>query len=236
MRLDDVTPEDLVRADTAVVAALRRREATALGESERPRALEERVLLLDAEPRVERPEARRHLGVGPAGVRGMRIAADQHDFAEHELVVAAADRIGALEYRLKDAVGPIAGRLLRARPVEGPDRRLFAARHDLRLRTQLLRRRGAVDPDVFGAINAHGDPFSRGFRKRRLTARLYRIPHQGDDRRPSLPDPFSRRCGYIVMRCANRSWSRRDTGSGSSPAVRRWVRTRSCFPAWAPPP
>src|SRR5439155_15984647 len=98
--------------------------------------------------------------------------ADQHDLAEHELVVATADRIRALEHRLKDAVGPIAGRLLRARPVEGPDRRLFAARHDLRLRTQLLRWLGPVDPDVFGAVDAHAASLLRA-RKNELR-RLYR--------------------------------------------------------------
>ena len=46
-----VAAEDLVGADAAVVAALRGREA-AVGEAERARALEERVLLLDAEQRL----------------------------------------------------------------------------------------------------------------------------------------------------------------------------------------
>ena len=51
VRFHDVAAENLIGADAAVVAALRRGEAV-VGPAERPRALEERVLLLDAEPRV----------------------------------------------------------------------------------------------------------------------------------------------------------------------------------------
>ena len=51
VRLDDVTAEDLVGADAAVVEALRRREAVRR-EAERAAVLEERVLLLDAEQRL----------------------------------------------------------------------------------------------------------------------------------------------------------------------------------------
>ncbi len=161
MRLDDLTAEDLIRADAAVVAALGRREA-AVRKPEGPRAAEERVFLLDAEPRVERRETQCHVGVRAAHVRGVRLPAHEHDLAQHQEIVPAADRIRAREYRLEDAVRAVARRLLRARSVESPDRWLLALRHDLRLRTQLLRRLRAVDPDVFGPINAHEDPFSRG--------------------------------------------------------------------------
>ena len=161
VRLDDLTAEDLIRADAAVVPALRCREA-AVGEPEWPRAAEERVFLLDAEPRVKGREAQSHIGVRTSHVRNMRLSGHEHDLAQDEEVITTADRIRAGEHRLKDAVGAVTRRLLRARSVEAPDRRLLAGRHDLRLRTQLLRRRGAVDPDVFRSINAHEDPFSRG--------------------------------------------------------------------------
>jgi hypothetical protein len=49
--LDDRAAADLVGADAAVVAALRGRIA-AVGEAQRARALEKRVLLLDAEQRL----------------------------------------------------------------------------------------------------------------------------------------------------------------------------------------
>src|SRR5690606_15815732 len=51
VQLDDVAAEHGLGADAAVVVALRGGEA-ALGEAERTAALEEGVLLLDAEPRV----------------------------------------------------------------------------------------------------------------------------------------------------------------------------------------
>src|SRR5262249_35199738 len=119
--LDDLTAEDLVRTDAAVVAALRCREA-AVGESERARALEERVLLLDPEPRVEGPVLLRSFRAGPARVRRVRLAVHEHDLAQNELVLAAADRIRANEHGLEDAVGPVARRLLRAGAIETTDR------------------------------------------------------------------------------------------------------------------
>ena len=73
--LDDVAAEHLVGADTAVVEALRRGEA-ALGEAVRAPALEERVLLLDAEQRLlagellgDRREQRRACWSGAASCR-----------------------------------------------------------------------------------------------------------------------------------------------------------------------
>ncbi len=66
VRFDHRAAEDLVGADAAVVAALRRGEAV-LGEAQGPRAVEEGVLLLDAEPvlvalRPSRPPRRRRRG------------------------------------------------------------------------------------------------------------------------------------------------------------------------------
>src|SRR2546427_5457067 len=157
MRLHDVPPEHLVRADAAVIAALWRRK-TGGRQSERPRAFEERVFLLDSEPGVEALEALRHLAVRPAHVRRVWLAVDQHHLAEHELVVVSADRVRAREYGLQNAVGLVTGRLLGTRSVEGPDGRLFARGHDLGLRTQLLRRLGAVDPDVLSPVDVHELP------------------------------------------------------------------------------
>ena len=51
VRFDDVAAEHFVRADAAVVAALRRGKSV-IGPAERTVAFEERVLLLDAEPRI----------------------------------------------------------------------------------------------------------------------------------------------------------------------------------------
>src|SRR5437762_6108090 len=160
MRFDDVAPEDFIGADAAVVAALRCRKPD-VREAERPRAFEERVLLLDAEPRVETLEPLRHLGVRAAHVRLVRLAVDEHDLAEDELVLASTDRVRADEDRLQHAVGLVAGRLLRARAVEAPDRRFLALRDDLGLGADLLRRLRAVDPDVFSSINAHWLPHMR---------------------------------------------------------------------------
>ena len=154
MRLDYVAPEHLVGADAAVIATLGRRKPD-VREAERPGAFEERVLLLDAEPGVESLEPLRHLDVRAAHVRLVRLAVDEHDLAQNELVVTTADRVRANEHRLQHAVRLVARRLLRARTVECPDWWLLAVRHDLRLGADLLRRLGAVDPDVFGSINAH---------------------------------------------------------------------------------
>jgi hypothetical protein len=164
------TAEHLVRTDPAVVATLRGREPL-LREAERARALEERVLLLDAEPRVEAAELLRHLDVRAAGVGRVGLAVDEHDLAEDELVVPATDRVRDDIHGLEDAVRLVARRLLGARSVEAPDRRLLAARDDLRLRAQLLRGLRAVDPDVLSAIHAHANSSTAKNSRKRATAR-----------------------------------------------------------------
>jgi hypothetical protein len=154
MRLDDVASEHLIGADAAVIATLWCRKPD-VREAEGPRAFEERVLLLDAEPGVEPFVSLRHFDVRAAHVRLVRLTVDEHDLGKDELVIATADRIRAHKHRLQNAVGLVARRLLGAGPIEAPDRRLFAVRDDLRLRTELLRRLGPVDPDVFGSVDAH---------------------------------------------------------------------------------
>src|SRR5207237_5081798 len=64
---DDGASEDLVGADAAVVAALGGREA-ARGEAEWPGAVEERVLLLDAEVIVIALDLLSHCSAGGPGV------------------------------------------------------------------------------------------------------------------------------------------------------------------------
>ena len=90
--LDDVTTEDLVVADAAVVATLRlgiagRREAV------RATVLDQRELLLDAEQRLVLLVLLRRLDGGGAGVGRVRLAVDEVDLGHHEHVVAAADRV-----------------------------------------------------------------------------------------------------------------------------------------------
>ena len=158
--LDDLAAEDLVGADAAVVAALRGREA-ALGEAERARALEEGVLLLDAEDRLLGGELLGDLAQRGAGVGLVRGDVDVEDLAQHQDVVAAADRVGAGDDRLEDAVGGVALGLVGAGAVEAPDRQLGAVGQDLGLGTELGGRLGAVDPDVLSLVS-HGCPLLLG--------------------------------------------------------------------------
>src|SRR5690606_10069526 len=131
VHLDDLTAPDLVGAHTAVVRTLRAGEA-ALGPAERPAVLQERVLLLDAEPRLLFGVLLRDLDTRRTGVGGVRGHVGQQDLAHHEDVVAAADRIGEDGDRAEHAVGLAARRLVGARPVEAPDRGLDAVGDDLR--------------------------------------------------------------------------------------------------------
>ena len=123
VRLDDVTAEDLVGADAAVVEGLRRGEAVGR-EAERAAVLEERVLLLDAEDRLlvgellgDRAQQRPRCSSRAASCR------------------AAAPRTSRARCRRRGS-GPgtthtgwstqselLARRLVGARPVEAPDRR-----------------------------------------------------------------------------------------------------------------
>ena len=57
---------------------------------------------------------------------GCGLAVDEEDLAHHQLVVAAADRVGADEDRLEHAVRAVARGLLGAGAVEAPVRQLRA--------------------------------------------------------------------------------------------------------------
>jgi hypothetical protein len=89
------------------------------------------------------------------------------DLAEHEQVVAAAERIPTGEHGEQLAVRIIAGCLVGARAIEAPVRqgcntgdRAENLLDDVRLehfglRAKKRRRLGAVDPDVFGLYDTH---------------------------------------------------------------------------------
>jgi hypothetical protein len=160
--LDDLAAVDLVGADAAVVGALGAGEAAA-GPAEGVAVLEERVLLLHAEPHVLVGVLLGRRGARSPGVGGVRGHVDVEHLVQHEDVVAAADRVGADEHGLEHAVGGVALGLVGGGAVEAPHGRLLAVLQDPGLRAQQRRRLGAVDPDVF-SLDAHG---SGAFRKGR---------------------------------------------------------------------
>lgn len=154
VQLDDLATEDLLGADAAVVAALRGREA-ALGEAERARALEEGVLLLDAEDRLLSGELLGDRAQQGAGVRDVRRAVDLVDLAQDEDVVAATDRVREGRDRLKNAVRRVTLGLVGGRAVEAPGGDLVRVGQDPSLGAELGGRLRAVDPDVLG-LDCHG--------------------------------------------------------------------------------
>src|SRR5690606_38885707 len=136
----------------AVVTELGSREA-ALRPAKGPRALEERVLLLDTEPGIVLRVLLRGRGQRRAGVRGVRLVrAWQQHLAHDELVRASADWVRTDEHRSQDTVRVLTGCLVGAGSVEAPDARLFAVRDDLRLGAELTSRLRTVDPDVFRLV------------------------------------------------------------------------------------
>src|SRR5216684_6725974 len=82
----------------------------------------------------------------------MWLAVDQEHFAHHQFVRCTPQRVVAHEDRFEYAIGPITGRLLGARTVEAPDRRLLTKRHYFALGPQLVHGSGAVHPDVLGLV------------------------------------------------------------------------------------
>ena len=128
--------KNLVRTHAAVVPALRGWESI-VRPSERLEAVEERVLLLDAEPHVKIGVLLGRLCACRPGVRGVRGEVGKEDFAHHQDVVAASYRVWAGEHRPQDTVGILAGRLVRTRAVEAPDRWLLPCWHYLALGTEL---------------------------------------------------------------------------------------------------
>ena len=132
VRLDDLAPGHLRSAHAAVVGALGGGEAH-LGPAVGSLVLEERVLLLDAEHRLEAGVLlgrfeRRRARVGD--VRGhVRI----QDLAHDEHVLGSAQGIGERRDRVQHAVREVTGGLVGARSIEAPHRWLLPVGHDLRL-------------------------------------------------------------------------------------------------------
>ena len=122
--------------------------------------LEERVLLLHAEPRLLVGVALGHLDCGrpPVGRVRLHRVGHQH-LAQHQLVVAAPDRVGGDEHRAEHAiaVGPLS--LVGRGTVKAPHAHLGTIGEDLGLGTHQRHGLGAVDPDVLGAVG-HGDSSS----------------------------------------------------------------------------
>src|SRR5579859_2916228 len=133
MGFDDRAAEDFVGADATVVATLWGWK-TIVGPAEGLDAVEEGVLLLQAEPRVVGFVALADLTARGACVGWVRLAADQEHFAHDQLVRLAANRVIAHEDWLEHTVGTIASSLLGARPVETPDRWFVACGHNFALR------------------------------------------------------------------------------------------------------
>jgi hypothetical protein len=150
--LDEWAAVDLVLADAAVVTTLRFGVAGGR-EAVRAAVLHQREFLLDAEQRLVLLVLLRRLGGEVAGVGGVRLAVDQHHLAHHEHVVATAQRIREADDGLEHAVALVAGGLVRARPVEAPDREFGTVLDDLGLRPEMVGRLGAVDPDVLSLVN-----------------------------------------------------------------------------------
>ena len=160
------------------------------------------------------------------GVGGVRGHVGEEHLAQHEDVVAAADRVGHDEDRPQHAVGGVARRLVGARAVEAPDRQLIAVVDDLGLRpqhrrsarcrrsrcTQPCRPSGRSPPDV----------------ERQLSGRLPVV------RWPTLPASVSRPlpiCERYVNRRA--ALARRDRPDADAMHGRAWnaSRTTCCAPS-----
>ena len=162
VRLDDVAAVHLVGADAAVVEALRRGEAAAVGEAVRTAVLEERVLLLDAEQRLvarvllgDRREQRRACSSGAASCRA----------AAPRTSRACCRRRGSGRDTRTTGCSTQSELLPGAWFVLEPSKpqigRSAPSVEDLRLRTQPSGRLGAVDPDVLRLVDHVALPAAR---------------------------------------------------------------------------
>ena len=150
---DDLAADHAAGADAAVVRALRGGEAVLREAERRAVGLEHRVFLLDAVDHLILGVLLGDLLAAGAGVGGVRLhVGGVEHVAQHQDVVATAQRIGTGEDGAQHAVAVLAGRLVGRRPVETPDGRLLAVAQDLRLGAHQRRRRRAVEPDVFSLV------------------------------------------------------------------------------------
>jgi hypothetical protein len=147
----NVASGHLRATDAAVVRTLGSGEAV-LGPAVGPTVFEERVLLFDAELRLESGVLLGHRGRRGPLVRDVRRHVRVQDLAHDQYVVGAAKRIGNREDRHQYAVREVTRRLIRTRAVEAPYGRLLSHGDDLGFAAQLTGWLAAVNPDVFGLI------------------------------------------------------------------------------------
>ena len=133
-------------------AALRRRESR-LRPSERTIAVEEGVLLFDAEPCIVLFVLLRHLAKVRARVAPVHRAVRIQYFIEHEDVVLAMQWIGNELHGTQQQIAEMSAGLICRRSVVSPLRDIAQTLHrtvdDLRFRTKLRRRFLTVNPNVF---------------------------------------------------------------------------------------
>ena len=133
MIVGNFAAENAIRAGTAVVGALGSR-VTAVGETGGV-SLDghHRVFLLDSEPGILGFELRSGFHRGRAIVGVTRTPIGVVDLAQDEQAIAPAQRVGAGEHGFQHAVRGVPFGLLRGRPIETPNRGLFALGENLRL-------------------------------------------------------------------------------------------------------
>ena len=195
VRLDDFPAEDLVRAHPAVERPLRRGIA-ALRPAQGRASAEERVFLLDAEPRLLGFELLLDFDQARAGIGLVDRSVRQQDFVHDQDVVAFADRVGYVAHRFEQAVAVVSVGLHGTGPVEAPHgdvvQTLDRPVDDLRLRAQRRGRRVAVHPDVFGFEFSHDESsFSAGRKIYRRPSSATRAEGTGGFRLnvvPTIPD------------------------------------------------
>ena len=151
---DDVTAGHLVATDTAVVGTLGC-GVTNFGPTVGTAVLEEGVLLLDTEHGLEARVLLVRRDGEVTGVGGVWGHVGVEHFAHHENVVGTTQWVRAGPHGNEHAVRERTSGLVGAGTVEAPDRRLLAVSDDARLRTQLARRFGSVNPDVLSLVG-HG--------------------------------------------------------------------------------
>ena len=76
----------------------------------------------------------------------------EEDFAHHKFVVSTTYRVGASENRIQDTVGILAGGLIGARSIKGPDGRLLSVGNYLAFGTQFGGGFLTINPDVLSLV------------------------------------------------------------------------------------
>ena len=144
-------PVDLIGADAAVVAALRRRKAV-VRPAQGLDAVKESVFLLDAEPEIHGGVLFRRRRAARPGVGRVRRHIGEQHLAHHQLVAAAAHRVRHHQHRPQHAVGIFARRLIGAGAVKAPQVGILPIGNDPPLGAQLRRGLLPVNPDVFSLV------------------------------------------------------------------------------------